>query len=101
MAEEVGQLIQEDFYYKINSSVKEVCNFGRYRKDEVILNRLQFGHTGLNALLYKIGKHITGKCAFCGVIETVELVILKCRKYNIERIKMIKNLKGNNKEKRR
>lgn len=33
-------------------------------KDEVVLTRIQFGHTGLNASLFKIG--ITGKCAFCG-----------------------------------
>lgn len=66
-----------------------------------MFTRLQFGHTGLNGSLYKIGKHSTGKCAFCGVIETVEHVLLKCRKNNIERIKMIKNLKGNTRKKRR
>ncbi len=31
------------FYYKINSSVNDIYNFGRC-KDEVILKRLQFGH---------------------------------------------------------
>jgi len=33
-----------------------ICT-GRKRRDETIISRLRFGHTGLNSNLFKIGKH--------------------------------------------
>lgn len=57
----------------------------RCRKEEVILNRLRIGHTGLNKSLHVIGKHDTGHCDSCDVLETVEHVLTKCSKYDRER----------------
>jgi len=44
---------------------------GRNRRDEIIISRLRFEHTILNSTLYKMGKHNTGKCKYCGQNETV------------------------------
>lgn len=30
---------------------------GRNKRDGIIISRLKFGHTGINGLLFKIGKH--------------------------------------------
>jgi len=43
---------------------------GRKMRDETIMSRLRFGHTGLNSTLFKIGKHNTGRCEYCEQQET-------------------------------
>jgi len=35
----------------------EITCMARKRRDETIISRLRFGHTGLNSTLFKIGKH--------------------------------------------
>ncbi len=49
---------------------------GKNRRDEIVISRMRFGHTRLNSTLYKMGKHDTGRCEFCGQVESVEHVIL-------------------------
>ncbi len=49
---------------------------GKNRRDEIVISRMRFGHTRLNSTLYKMGKHDTGRCDFCGQEESVEHVIL-------------------------
>lgn len=66
---------------------------GRSRREEVIIYRLRFGHTGLNNTLLIIGKHNRGKCEHCGEEETINRVILQCQKYQVERRKLIQNLR--------
>uniref|UniRef100_A0A3P9PXL0 Reverse transcriptase zinc-binding domain-containing protein n=1 Tax=Poecilia reticulata TaxID=8081 RepID=A0A3P9PXL0_POERE len=60
----------------------------RSRKEENIISRLRFGHTGLNSALFKIGKHPSGNCDFCFQEETVKHVLLLCLKYSEERRKL-------------
>uniref|UniRef100_A0A1A8L2C0 Reverse transcriptase domain-containing protein n=1 Tax=Nothobranchius pienaari TaxID=704102 RepID=A0A1A8L2C0_9TELE len=78
--------------YKIQRRVGDMRNTGRSRREEVIVSRLRFGHTGLNNTLFIIGKHDTGTCVYCGEEETVGHVVLHCRKYQAERRKMIRIL---------
>ena len=73
------------WFYKIQKMVGERRNGRRNRKEERVITRLRFGHTGLNYTLFKIQKHKTGKCDFCDKYETIEHVILECHKYEKER----------------
>ncbi len=65
---------------------------GKNRRDEIVISRMRFGHTRLNSTLYKMGKHDTGRCEFCGQEESVEHVILYCQKYETERRILMQNL---------
>ncbi len=65
---------------------------GKTRRDEIVISRMRFGHTRLNSTLYKMGKHDTGRCEFCGQEESVEHVILYCQKYETERRILMQNL---------
>ena len=38
------------------------------------------GHTGLNASLHLVGRHPNGLCGYCGEMESVEHVLLHCRR---------------------
>lgn len=78
--------------YKIQRRVGGMRNAGRTRREEVIISRLRFGHTGLNGTLFLIVKHSTGKCDYCGVEETVEHVMLQCQRYQVERRQLVHNL---------
>ena len=61
---------------------------GKNRREEAVLSRLRFGHTGLNSTLFLIiGKHETGRCD-CGQEETVEHVIMDCERYEPDRRQM-------------
>uniref|UniRef100_A0A3Q3BE46 Reverse transcriptase domain-containing protein n=1 Tax=Kryptolebias marmoratus TaxID=37003 RepID=A0A3Q3BE46_KRYMA len=73
------------WFYKIQGKVGEKRNGRRNRKEERVITRLRFGHTGLNYTLFKIQKHKTGKCDYCDKYETIEHVILECHKYEAER----------------
>uniref|UniRef100_A0A3B5QAR3 Reverse transcriptase domain-containing protein n=1 Tax=Xiphophorus maculatus TaxID=8083 RepID=A0A3B5QAR3_XIPMA len=73
------------WFYKIQKIVGERRNGRRNRKEERVITRLRFGHTGLNYTLFKIKKHDNGKCDYCGKYETIEHVILECHKYERER----------------
>ncbi len=65
---------------------------GRNRKEEVIITRMRFGHSGLNASLFVTGIHETGLCGNCGEKETVEHVIYNCTRYDEERKELISYL---------
>ena len=43
-------------------------------------SRLRIGHTKLNASLHLIGRHVNGLCRFCQESETVEHVLVRCRR---------------------
>ncbi len=55
----------------------------RNGKDEDIISRMRFGHTGLNSTLHIMKK--TGRCEHCGLQETVEHILLECPRYQQER----------------
>ena len=64
---------------------------GRNGREESIISRLRFGHTGLNSSLFIKGKHGTGRCE-CGQVETIEHVMLNCQRYEEERRHLVGNL---------
>jgi len=42
--------------------------------------------------MWNIGKHDTGRCDNCGEGETIEYVIIKCKKYESERSQLAGSL---------
>ncbi|XP_037531828.1 uncharacterized protein LOC119409038 [Nematolebias whitei] len=82
------------WFYKIQKAVGRKRRGRRSRKEERIITRLRFGHTGLNYSLFKIQKHKNGKCEYCEKFETIEHVILECCKYEEERRCMLKECEG-------
>uniref|UniRef100_A0A8C1TCJ5 RNA-directed DNA polymerase from mobile element jockey n=1 Tax=Cyprinus carpio TaxID=7962 RepID=A0A8C1TCJ5_CYPCA len=83
------------WYYNIEKSVRKNEQFyGRHRKEEVMISRLRFGHTGLNSTLAIMGKHENGMCDACDVLETIEHVFFKCNKYHDERNSLFSNIKN-------
>jgi ribonuclease HI len=71
--------------YQIQSTVGKGRISGRRRYEENMITRLRLGHTRLNSTLHLISKHPTGLCEVCEVSETIEHVLMKCRRYNVER----------------
>lgn len=57
----------------------------RSKREEDVLTRMRFGHTGLNESLYRIAKHLTGICVCGQAQELVEHVLINCCKYQAER----------------
>jgi len=78
VAKAKGRKEKRMWFYKIQRKVGEMRCTGRKRRDETIISRLRFGHTGLNSTLFKIGKHNTGRCEYCE--ETIEHVMIHCKK---------------------
>ncbi|XP_023192676.1 uncharacterized protein LOC111609311 [Xiphophorus maculatus] len=83
------------FYYSIQRKVGEFRKCSRNKKEEDIISRLRFGHTGLNSTLKIINKHDTGFCSYCGKLETIQHCFLECSKYVREREELIRNLNRN------
>jgi hypothetical protein len=63
------------------------------RREEVMWSRLRFGHTGLNASLWMIGRHETGLCDDCLVVETVEHVLIFCERYGLDRVRLCERVR--------
>lgn len=56
------------------------------RRHEVVFRRLRLGSgIFLKEFLWKIGKHVNGKCEVCGVVDDVEHFLLFCGKYKLQR----------------
>ena len=65
-----------------------------YRREEIVLTRLRLGHSALNKTLKLIGKHQTGLCEGCQEEEeSVEHVVLRCRRYEVQREEMMNKMK--------
>ncbi len=52
------------------------------------MTRLRLGHSALNKSLKMIGKHETGLCEWCQEEESVEHIIIRCRRYEVQRVIM-------------
>ncbi len=50
--------------------------------------RLRFDHTGLNKTLFLLGKSKSDECMECKITENAEHILLHCRKYREERIRL-------------
>ncbi|KAJ8351312.1 hypothetical protein SKAU_G00227880 [Synaphobranchus kaupii] len=71
--------------YAIQASVTRTTAGGMGRRKEVVWTRMRLGHNGLNSSLFRVGRHETGGCPFCGELETVEHILLHCTCYEGER----------------
>lgn len=78
--------------YPIQNRVCIVESKGRNRKKEKTMTRLRIGHIKLNSTLHIIEKPPTGFCDHCHVAETVEQVLINCRKYGVERKDMMEEM---------
>lgn len=78
--------------HQIQSIVGKGRITGRSRYEENMITRLRLGHTRLNSTLHLIGKNPTGLCEACEVSETVEHVVMHCRRYKVERKELKKEL---------
>ena len=76
----------EHILYIIQKYVRVKKNISKYRKEVVASSRLRLGHTRLNStLIIIIKKTQTDKCDVCKCKETVEHVLLSCRKFGVKR----------------
>ncbi len=79
--------------YNIHKEVTASKISGLERQEETWFSRLRMGHTSLNSGLHIIGKHQTGVCTNCGVIENVKHILLDCTQYTRERENMKRAVK--------
>lgn len=79
--------------YQIQRHVGDGRKVGFKCGEENIITRLRIGHSGLNHTLHKIGKHPTGNCTHCNQPETVEHVLLHCKKYDTQRKNLSQSLR--------
>ena len=59
-----------------------------------MISRLRIGHTGLNSTLALMGKHESGVCNECNILETVEHVLFNCGKYDGQRDSLFNSFKN-------
>ena len=64
---------------------------GWKRKEQVIMTTRRTGHTNLNGKLNVIGKHPTGLSQACQQPQTVQHVLISCRRYTAERGDVYRN----------
>ena len=79
--------------HEIQSKVGISRSRGTKRKEQVIMSRLRIGHSNLNGTLFITGNHPTGMCEQCQEAETVEHILITCRKFIKERQEMVTQLK--------
>ena len=75
-------------YYNIQRDVSAQGVTRENRREETVLTRLRFDHTGLNKTLFVIGKSNTDKCAECNLVENAEHVLMQCKRYEVERMQL-------------
>ena len=71
--------------YQVQRSVRGVRTGSGCRREDIVLSRLRMGHCALNKTLKLLGKHQTGLCEGCQEEESVEHVVLRCRRYEGQR----------------
>ena len=71
--------------HNIQASVKPVNNISMPRIDEIKSTRLMLGHCRLASGLVLIGKHRDGNCNNCGVLESVQHILMYFPLYAKER----------------
>lgn len=71
--------------YQIQRDVKCTVIGSGNSREETVISRLRLGHCLLNKTLKLIGKHDTGLCEVCKEEESVEHVVLRCSRYDVQR----------------
>lgn len=64
------------YYYGIQRAAGHCRRSHNSKREDDIISKVRFGHTGLNNTVKKMNKHETGKC------ETLERVMLECGQYS-------------------
>jgi ribonuclease HI len=79
-----------NFLKQIQPNVKtNMARWGGTRGDEVIFHRLRMGMgKGLKSYLCAIGKYPNDLCEMCHVKDTVDHMLLHCRKYSTQRVEL-------------
>ena len=77
--------LKGSYRYKVNSKFPKVLNFKLRRRVMVTLHRCRTGHARTCRILYKIGKGRTELCTTCNEVDTVEHIIMRCKRYCQER----------------
>ena len=62
------------------------------RREETIITRLRFDHTGLNKTLFLIGKTENDQCPECLGTENAEHILMHCRMYREERAQLMQTV---------
>ena len=62
--------------YRVQRNVGRGRSRDVSRRGEAVMTRLRIGHSGLNRSLFRIRKHQTGVCDYCGQPETAEHVLI-------------------------
>ena len=75
-------------YYSLQKSINAQGVNRSNRREESVLTRLRFDHTGLNKTLFLMGKSQSDECIECRSKEDVEHVLLHCKKYRDERMRL-------------
>lgn len=75
-------------YYSLQKSINAQGVNRSNRREESVLTRLRFDHTGLNKTLFLMGKSPSDECLECRSKEDVEHVLLYCKKYRDERMRL-------------
>ncbi len=60
------------------------------RREEAVMTRLRLGHCSQNKTVKMIGKHQTGLCEGCQEEESVEHIIMTCKRYETQ-MQVMKN----------
>uniref|UniRef100_A0A8C2Q875 Reverse transcriptase n=1 Tax=Cyprinus carpio TaxID=7962 RepID=A0A8C2Q875_CYPCA len=71
--------------YQIQRDVKCTVIGSGNSREETVISRLRLGHCLLNKTLKLIGKHDTGLCEVCKEEESVEHVVFRCSRYDVQR----------------
>ena len=58
-----------------------------------MIYRLRLGHVGVNQYLYRFNMSNTENCSYCQESETIEHLLVACRKYQEQRRKLKERLK--------
>ncbi len=64
------------------------------RREDAVMTMLRLGHGSLNNTLKMMGKHQTGLCEGCREEESVEHIIINCKRYETQRQVMKNNLRA-------
>ena len=70
-------------YRMLEPAVSSKMKFAnQYRRKETVISRLRLGKCKLNAYLHQIHRHPDGLCELCQEAETIEHLLLRCKRYD-------------------
>ena len=78
--------IRDDVKSSFNSKIKE-------RRKEIVIYRLRLGHVGVNQYFHRFNMSNTENCNYCQASETIEHLLLACRKYQEQKRSLKERLK--------